>query len=454
MRIARFPAAVTATVAVALLAAGCGGEGASTAPTVTTVAPDPPGAAPPPPPDDALPGDGDGDEAPPEAGAAVQPPEPAPGDAAPAPPPETPPPPPAEPTPPPPSEPPPPPTTAAPPPPPPVETSQTPPHVAKLPWGTFALAERIAAKLDAGAPLNLVLSTVRNSPAAAPLEAGWGIAGADLAADYGVEINARTAGPPDGDVAAQVAEIEALIEAGDVDCLAFQAAAPEPYIDAVNAAVRAGIPVFAVGGDSPRSQRFAFYGLDDLAAGELAGRAIGEWATTGRILIRKAGVLSAAAEEQWAQERMRGFISGLTAVLPDIEFVNGPNVDISSQGFDPEGAYAASEAWITEHPDVDVIFHTDAGVEAVARVIGTNLLYGDVYTVGFGMTPLVGDYIREGVVIAAMVEGFALHAVRGARACADFLLAGDFDTGHVVVDPVAVSRDNIEVYDWTLPENL
>ena len=445
MRLTNLATPAAVVIAVALLAAGCGGGEDTSAPPAVPTTQAPPGDAPPPP-------ESGGAEPPADGDVAAQPPESPPGEDDTAQPTE---PPAGEGTAPPPADPPPPPTTAATPPAPQPEASQTPPHVARMPWGTFNLAERIAGRLEAGAPLNLVLSVAdAGSPDAESLRAGWSLAAGDVAADHGVAVNARTVGPPGSDIAAQLAEIQALIDAGEVDCLAFQASEPQPYVDVINDAVQAGIPVFGVGGDSPRSLRFAFYGLEDLAAGEFAGRVVGEWATTRRILIRKAGVLTADAEEGWAQDRMRGFIDGLTEFLPDIDFVNGPRFDITSQGFDPEEAYAASEAWIAEHPDVDVIFHTDAGVEAVARVIGTNLLYGDVYTVGFGMSHLLGLYIQEGVVIAAMVEGLAAQAALGAQACGDFLLAGDLDTGHVVLDPIAVTRDNVLEIDWTLPGNL
>ena len=455
MRTRHLAAPVAVAVALALVAGGCGGgdevsepppaQPATTEDTTPTTedggsTPDDARSAP----DETDPASGDTDSAPtdtptPPTTAAPpggETPTPAPGGTAA-----------EEPT-----DPPPPPTVAAAPDI--TESQKTPPHTARMPWGLFNLADRIAAKLDSGETLNLVLSvTATGAPDGEALRAGW-LFGADaVAGEHGVGIDPRAIGPTEGDVAAQVADIAALIDLGEVDCLAVQASEPEPFVDVVNKAVVAGIPTFTVADDSPRSQRIAFYGLDDLAAGTLAGRAVGEWATTKRILIRTAGVLSAAAEEEWAQDRMRGFIDGITAILPDIEFVNGPGFDITSQGFDPEAAYSASEAWIFDHPEVDIIFHTDEGVEAVARAIGTNLLYGNVYTVGFHMTPLLGAYIREGVVVAAMVEGSANQAHRAARACGDFLLAGRFETGHVGIDPVAVTRDNVEALDWSLPEN-
>ncbi len=322
-----------------------------------------------------------------------------------------------------------------------------------MPWGLFNLADRIAAKLDAGETLNFVLSLEATGvPAGVALDDGWSRGAAEAAGEHGAEIAARVVGPIEGDVAAQVAGLEVLIDAGEIDCLGVQAVDADALVDVVNKAVDAGIPTVTVGDDTPSAKHFTFYGLDDLAAGTFAGRVAGQWATDKRILIRRAAVLSGAAEERWAQDRMRGFIDGLTEFLPDIDFANGP-ADVESHGFDPDVAYSAAENWIFDNPDVDIIFHTDEGTEAVARAIGTNLLYGDVYTIGFHMSPLLGDYIYEGVVIAALIEGDSNQAYHGARGCGDFLLAGSLETGHVVLDPLVASRDNLEDVDWTLAQN-
>ena len=329
-----------------------------------------------------------------------------------------------------------------------------PPHVAELAWGNFALAERIAAKLAAGAPLSFVVSLAAagESVSAGPLQHGWSRAAAEVAEQHGVEIDARVIGPNRADAEAQAATIESLIASADIDCLAVEAAGPRLLTGVIGAAVEAGVPVFAVGGDSPDSKRFAFYGIDDYAAGQAAGSLVGRWAADGGILVRRAGVLTGDADDPRSFERMRGFVAGLTEVHSGVEWVNGP-ADAPSVGFDPFGAYDASEAWVLDNFDVDIVFHTDEGLEAVAAVIADQLLYGDMYAAGFHLSEPVADYIRERVVVAAMGQRLAEQARRAGLACGDFLLAGAHDTGHVVIDPVAVTRDNVDEVDWTLPEN-
>ena len=115
--------------------------------------------------------------------------------------------------------------------------------------------------------------------------------------------------------------------------------------------------------------------------------------------------------------------------------------------------YDETQEWILDHPDVDIIFFPDAGLEPAAAVIADWALYGDVSLAGFHMSPTVGDFIRDGVVVAAMLTGLADQAAAAAEACGDFLLAGAFHTGHVPIDPVAVTDENVDSRDWALPEN-
>ena len=326
-----------------------------------------------------------------------------------------------------------------------------PPHTAELPWGDFALAERIADKLAAGEQLNFVLSVAETGTGGSgeALGDGW----AQGANSFDADVNARVIGPNSADQAAQIETIDSLIGADSIDCLAVEADSADSFRPIIDRAIDAGIPVFTVGGDSDESKRFAFYGLDDRAAGKIVGTTVGEWAAESRILMRKAGVLTGDVDNPRFQARMKGFIEGFLDIHSGIEFVNGPDDNIESQGFDPESVYAAVETWVLAQPDVDMIFHTDQGMEQVARVIADNSLYGDVYTTGFHINELMANYIRDGVVVAAVAQGLSTQAHRASEACGNFLLNGTHDVGHVVIEPQIATRDNVEAVDWTSPQN-
>ncbi|WP_419946565.1 sugar ABC transporter substrate-binding protein [Candidatus Poriferisodalis sp.] len=334
------------------------------------------------------------------------------------------------------------------------QVPRQPPQVAELPWGNFTLAERIVGKLERGDELNFVLSLREfDEPGAAkPLKHGWSSAGAETERRYQGGINARVVGPVEAGAADQAATIEALITSGDIDCLAVDAASPAEFSELIDAAVSAGIPVFGVRGDTPNSRRFAHYGIDAVAAGRAAGTTVGQWAVDGGILVRRAALLSSNAGDQQSFDLMRGFVSGLAETHSGVEWANEPTTALS-HGDNPSSSYGAIDAWVAENGDVDIVFHTDAGLEEIAAVIASRVLYGDMYAVGFHISEPVTDFIRERVIVTAMTQGFAEQAERAGRACGEFLVDGVFETGRVTIAPSAVTRDNVDARDWAAPEN-
>lgn len=334
------------------------------------------------------------------------------------------------------------------------ERPEGPPHEAELAWGNFELADRIAAKLDAGEPLNFVVSLTATGEGgfAETFSHGWAQAATDAADAHGIDINARVVGPNRSDAEAQAETVESLLATGDIDCLAVEAANPGLLDDTINTAIDAGVPVFTVGGDSPDSKRFAYYGPNNLQAGQTAGSLVGQWAADGGILVRVAGVLTADAGDQGSYDLMRGFAAGLSEIHSGVVWANGPD-DVESLGYDPAAVYISTEAWVLANSDADIVFHTDAGVEQLAAVMAEQLLYGDMYAVSFHMSPQVADYIRERLVVAAMVPRRSEQARLAGTACGSFLLEGVHDTGVVAVEPLAVTLDNVDDADWSLLEN-
>jgi len=61
--------------------------------------------------------------------------------------------------------------------------------------------------------------------------------------------------------------------------------------------------------------------------------------------------------------------------------------------------------------------------------------------------------VKNGLVVVTMVQGFARQAEAGAKACGDFLYAGKYQTGHVVIPPEAVTQANVASKNWTNPAN-
>ena len=323
-----------------------------------------------------------------------------------------------------------------------------PPYGADLPWGAFVLADPIVERLDAGRILTFVMSVASTGPQGSGPAMGPGFerGTTEAASRHRAGIEHRVIGPEHADADAQAAGILSLVESGEVDCLVVEGpsvGAPEPAAgaleSAVGAAVRAGVPVFTVGEDAPGSERFAFYGVDGRAAAETVGAMAGQWAAEQAIAVREAGVLTSAARDPRSRARMEGFVAGITSVLPGVEFVNDSGDGLELPDFEPSLAYELTAVWILENPGLDIVFHTDSGLAMTASVLAAARRYGDTFAAGFlGSEPL-DRYVRSGLVAAAVAADRAGEARAAAGACADFLLAGQYATGHVAVAPLPVA---------------
>ena len=143
-------------------------------------------------------------------------------------------------------------------------TTAGPPTTVHLPSGAFTLNDSIRNKVSSKQSLNFVLSIEGTGiPIFGPAMAdGWKKGVSEVQAQYGAKIHGQVIGPVNTDIPTQVSQINSLLKGGQIDCLAFEAHAPGPYVGVVNQAMKMGIPVFSVNADSPSSHRIAFYALE------------------------------------------------------------------------------------------------------------------------------------------------------------------------------------------------
>jgi ABC-type sugar transport system substrate-binding protein len=316
-----------------------------------------------------------------------------------------------------------------------------PPNTVRFPWGTFKLSPKIQAKLAGKEPLNYVLSIEGTGIPifGAAMKAGWDRGGKAESKTH--PISSRVIGPVNTDVPTQVSQISSLLNSGQIDCLAFEAHEPGPYIDVVNKAVSQGIPVFAVNADSPDSHRFAIFHLNEMAAGIVAGKQTGLLIKKKGLKVQTAALLTGSPEGPWAQSRMKGFVKGLSSVIPGIKWENKPS-NAPSTTFDAATVYSTSRSFMTGHPDVQLIFHTDQGVETVAKAINDLKLTGKVWTSGFNLSPAILSEIQKGQILVTVGQGFNKQAEAGSRACSQYLLHGKVLKGDQFLNAIPVTSAN------------
>jgi len=89
----------------------------------------------------------------------------------------------------------------------------------------------------------------------------------DLGAKNGLSIRIDWRTPNDEDAQKQAEAIEQLVLAG-ADGIAVSCSDANKLTDAINSAVKNGVPVATFDSDAPRSKRFVTFGVDDVKCGE------------------------------------------------------------------------------------------------------------------------------------------------------------------------------------------
>jgi ribose transport system substrate-binding protein len=212
---------------------------------------------------------------------------------------------------------------------------------------------------------------------------------AELTDNGPIEVEVLYVGSVASDAAEQARVVEDVI-ARRVDAIAISCNDPTACIDPINRATAAGIPVMTWDADSPQSQRFTYFGLDNIKAGQAAAdllvKAMG---THGKVAILT-GVPGAFNLE----ERIRGFREGI-AHYPDIEVVTtvATNDDINL------GVQALEET-MQAYPDLNGWFF--AGMWPLFAERGSMPLWEDaslnhgMKTVAFDALPVELEMLKDG----------------------------------------------------------
>ncbi|HEX5595448.1 MAG TPA: substrate-binding domain-containing protein [Micromonosporaceae bacterium] len=318
------------------------------------------------------------------------------------------------------------------------------PYIVQLDKATFKLSDRVIQKIKNGEELNFVYSI---SDAGQPvftdaIKSGFeeGVAAAAKKVDY--PIKSRLIGPVGGGNEKQVAEIRSLLNANQIDALVFNAAQPGPFVDVLNEVIERGIPVWGTGGDSPASNRIGFFSLNEEDAGNLAAQAVATWAKAENVDVRKAALFTGDPAGPWAQARMRGFVKGLTEAFPGVQFVNSVENPYNTS-FDFPKVYSTAKAFIAGNPDVQVLFHTDQGVQMLGKAIADSNRTGKTFAAGFNLSKQILDYVESGDIVTTVGQNWHGQARTAAEAAVAFIFEGEVTKGVNYADPFVVTKENL-----------
>lgn len=293
-------------------------------------------------------------------------------------------------------------------------------------WGTFTINPEIAKRVTDGEPLRVVLSMQGTGIPVFGRQQQIGVDRACAAAQAaGVNVECRMVGPASTDTAAQLVEMEALLNSNQVDCLVTQTGEPNAFVKTVNQYVDKGIPVFGENGDIADSKRFAFFALNEFEAakanGELTAAVMAEQGITPTAVAVGSGLPTGP----WAISRMEGFQAGLEGAIPGVKFFNNSESGLpTGDGFTVEETISALSPFLRGNPDVNLFFHTDQGVEGVGKVIESDGYLGKRYTSGFNISAPILDSVEGGSILVTVDQGFDNQAEQSVAACINYLTTG------------------------------
>ena len=299
------------------------------------------------------------------------------------------------------------------------------PYTATLKDGsTFTLAPRIADKLAAGEPINYVFSY---GSTAIPLFSPQYAAGYERTlpeAQAILPMNGQAIAPASAvqDANEQIAQIDALWKADQIDCLSVQSTGTDAFTKIVNDIMATGIPVFTVGVQSNGNEFTNFTQISDKEGRQAAGIVVDYMKANG-LDFKNFAVSGGDPTQNWAQGRMQGFIDGIKEAIPDATFINDASTALVTT-YDPAGTYDAYKAFIQGNPEVQVIENVDIGGEHAARAIADSGNTGKIFSLGWNVSIGQLDAIEAGTQIVALDQQWGDQAGFGALACAELLKNG------------------------------
>jgi len=322
------------------------------------------------------------------------------------------------------------------------------PFEVKRDWGTFKLADRIAAKVKAGEPINYVFSYQASG---IPLFSPQYAAGFEMGCKMGKAIypmECASIAPVQNDPNLQVSQIEAKLAAGEIDCIGIEPVSSDSMTAITNKLMDEGIPVFTAGVTSRGHEFTNFTQIPD-KEGAYAAETVLKWIKDNNKTDIKVFAVSGGDPTQfWAQGRMKGFEDGIKAAIPDATFVTGAANGLNTS-YEPGKTYDVYKSFLLANPNVQFIQNVDIGAEHADRAIVDLGLEGKVFTVGWNSSKGQLDAIEKGVQVALFDQRWPDQAAFGAPACAKFLKDGEIlpntqTLKAVLKDGVAKAREELD----------
>ncbi|HEY5703999.1 MAG TPA: substrate-binding domain-containing protein [Terrimicrobiaceae bacterium] len=165
----------------------------------------------------------------------------------------------------------------------------------------------------------------------------------------------------------------------------------EPIKATLSQLLATGKPVVALVSDLDTAARSAYVGIDDRAAGQLAGFLLGRCLE--RVPRAEVAVIVGCASYRCHEDREMGFRTLLRQRFPQIELVEAIKGDES-----PQATYEAALGLLKKHPGIAGIYNVTGGNQSLAQALVDSQLSRRPLFIAHEVNEVTAPLLRAGVI--------------------------------------------------------
>jgi LacI family transcriptional regulator len=173
--------------------------------------------------------------------------------------------------------------------------------------------------------------------------------------------------------------------------------------EAIRALAAKGVKVVTLASDILHVPRIAYVGIDNRAAGRLAGYLVGRF--LGARERKKVALFAGSLSYRGHEEREMGFRNILSEAFPNLEVV-----ELREMRDDREKAFTEAAALLERHADLAGIYNIGAGNQGIARALKGAGKAGLVVFVGHELTDHNREYLLDGTMDAVIDQNPRVEA--------------------------------------------
>lgn len=173
--------------------------------------------------------------------------------------------------------------------------------------------------------------------------------------------------------------------------------------EAIRSLAASDVKVVTIASDILHVPRVAYVGIDNRAAGRLAGYLVGRF--MGKRPSGKAALFAGSRSYRGHEEREMGFRHILTEEFPELQVV-----ELREMLDDREKAYAEASALLDRHPDLAAVYNVGAGNPGIAKALKERGREHAVVFVGHEATEGTKELLLDGTLDAVIDQNPRVEA--------------------------------------------